>query len=143
MKRLSLIASALAVLGLTACEKGLVEDIADVSATSQVTNSVLQVRTRSGGMAGSEATVAYPVTVYVFQDEDCRAKQTIGDEGQVLNIPLVEGTYSVFAIGGASVDDYVLPDASDALTSSAIALREGHEHSDLMAASATVSMYCV
>ncbi len=55
MKRLSLIASALAVLGLTACEKGLVEDIADVSATSQVTNSVLQVRTRSGGMAGSEA----------------------------------------------------------------------------------------
>ena len=56
MKRLSLIASALAVLGLTACEKGLVEDIADVSATSQVTNSVLQVRTRSGGMAGSATT---------------------------------------------------------------------------------------
>ena len=54
MKRSSLIASALAVLGLTACEKGLVEDIADVSATSQVTNSVLQVRTRSGGMAGYE-----------------------------------------------------------------------------------------
>ena len=79
MKRLSLIASALAVLGLTACEKGLVEDIADVSATSQVTNSVLQVRTLSGGMAGSVATVAYPVTVYVFQDEDCRAEQTIGD----------------------------------------------------------------
>ena len=74
MKRLSLIASALAVLGLTACEKGLVEDIADVSATSQVTNSVLQVRTRAGGIAGSEATVAYPVTVYVFQDEDCRAE---------------------------------------------------------------------
>ena len=82
MKRLSLIASALAVLGLTACEKGLVEDIADVSATSQVTNSVLQVRTRSGGMAGSEATVAYPVMVYVFQDEDCRAVQTIGNGGE-------------------------------------------------------------
>ena len=69
MKRLSLIASALAVLGLTACEKGLAEDIADVSATSQVTNSVLQVRTRSGGSAGGEATVAYPVTVYVFSGE--------------------------------------------------------------------------
>ena len=58
----------------------------------------------------------------------------------MLNIPLVEGAYSVFAIGGASVDDYVLPDASDALTSSAIALREGHEHSDLMAASATATL---
>jgi len=52
MKRLSLIASALAVLGLTACEKGLVEDIADVG-NGQVKNSVLQVRTRSGGMVGS------------------------------------------------------------------------------------------
>ena len=139
MKHLSLIASALAVLGLTACEKGLVEDIADVG-NGQVKNSVLQVRTRAGGSVADEATVSYPVTVYVFQDEDCRAEQTIGDEGQMLNIPLVEGAYSVFAIGGASADDYVLPDASDALTSSAIALREGHAHGDLMAASATVTL---
>jgi hypothetical protein len=73
-------------------------------------------------MAGSEATVAYPVTVYVFSGEECKAVQTIGDEGQTLNIPLVEGTYSVYAIGGASVDDYVLPDASDALPSFATVL---------------------
>jgi hypothetical protein len=115
-----------------------VDDIADVG-SGQVENSVLQVRTRAGGYA-DEATVAYPVTVYVFQGEECQAVQTIGDEGQTLNIPLVEGTYSVYAVGGASADDYVLPDASDALTSSTIALREGHEHSDLMAASATVTL---
>ena len=139
MKKLSLFASALAVLGLTACEKTLVEDIADVG-NGHVKNSVLQVRTRSGGSLGDEATVAYPVTVYVFQGEECQAVQTIGDEGQTLNIPLVEGTYSVYAIGGASTDDYVLPDTSDALTSSAFALREGHEHGDLMAASATVTL---
>ena len=65
---------------------------------------------------------------------------TIGDEGQTLNIPLVEGTYSVYAVGGASVSYYVLPDASDALSTSAIALREGHEHGDLMAASATAML---
>ena len=139
MKRLSLIASALAVLGLTACEKGLVEDIADVG-NGQVKNSVLQVRTRSGGSLGDEATVAYPVTVYVFQGEECQAVQTIGDEGQTLIIPLVEGTYSVYAIGGASADDYVLPDTSDALATSTIALREGHEHGDLMTASATATL---
>ena len=138
MKRLSLIASALAVLGLTACEKTLVNDIADVG-NGQVKNSMLQVRTRAGGSA-DEATVAYPVAVYVFAGDECRAVQTIGDEGQTLNIPLVEGTYSVYAIGGASDDNYVLPDASDALTSSAIALREGHEHSDLMAASTTATL---
>ncbi len=65
MKNLSLFASALAVLGLTACEKTLVDDIEDVG-NGQVKNSVLQVRTRAGGSA-NEATVAYPVIVYVFQ----------------------------------------------------------------------------
>ena len=70
MKNLSLIASALAMLGLTACEKGLDEGIADVAPAGQVMNSVLQVRTRSGGSAGEEATVAYPVTVYVFSGEN-------------------------------------------------------------------------
>ena len=84
--------------------------------------------------------MSYPVTVYVFQGDECRDVQTIGDEGQALIIPLTEGTYSVYAIGGASDDNYVLPDASDALTSSAIALREGHEHSDLMAASVTATL---
>ena len=69
MKNLSLLASALAVLGLTACEKTLVDDIMDVG-DEQVINSVLQVRTRAGGSA-DEATVTYPVTVYVFQGEEC------------------------------------------------------------------------
>lgn len=138
MKNLSLFASALAVLGLTACEKALVDDIEDVG-NGQVKNSVLQVRTRAGGSA-DETTVAYPVTVYVFAGDECRAVQTIGDEGQTLNVPLVEGTYSVYAVGGASASDYLLPDASDALATSAIALREGHEHSDLMAASVTTTL---
>ena len=141
MKHLSSIASALAVLGLTACEKGLdVEEGGMSSDVGQVKNAVLQVRTRAGGAAGDDATVAYPVTVYVFQGEECRAAQTIGDEGQTLNIALVEGSYSVFAVGGASTTDYVLPSASDALTTSAIALREGMSHGDLMAAKANVSL---
>ncbi|MCR4835394.1 MAG: hypothetical protein K5899_03295, partial [Bacteroidaceae bacterium] len=139
MKRLSLIASALAVLGLTACKKGLVEDIEDVG-DGQVKNSLLQVRTRAGGLASQETTVSYPVTVYVFQGDECRAVQTIGDEGQALNIPLTEGTYSVYAIGGASASDYVLSDADDATVTSAIVLKEGKTHGDLMAASTTAAL---
>lgn len=95
MKRLSLIASALAVLGLTACEKTL--DVMDDEMSSgfgQVKNSLLQVRTRTGGVTSDEAVVAYPVTVYVFQGDEYKAEQTIGDEGQTLNIALTEGTYS-------------------------------------------------
>ncbi len=137
----------LAAMLLTACEKGLVDGVADVAPTGQAAKSVLQVRTRSGGSAGGEATVAYPVTVYVFSGEECRAVQTIGDEGQTLNIGLTEGTYSVYAVGGASSSDYVLPttdDAAatsdDAAATSAIALREGHSHGGLMAAQATATL---
>ena len=128
----------LAAMLLAACEKGL-DDIVEGGGGGQVTNSLLQVRTR-GAAAGSEATVAYPVAVYVFAGDECKAAQTIGDEGQTLNIALTEGTYSVFAVGGASSTDYVLPSASDALTTSAIALRDGKSHGDLMAAKATVTL---
>ena len=128
----------LAAVLLTACEKGL-DDIEESGDNGQVTNSLLQVRTR-GAAAGSEATVSYPVAVYVFSGDECKAAQTIGDEGQTLNIALTEGTYSVFAVGGASSTDYVLPSASDALTTSAIALREGKSHGDLMAAKATATL---
>ena len=130
----------LAAMLLTACEKGLDEGIADVAPAGQVMNSVLQVRTRSGGSAGEEATVAYPIAVYVFAGEECKAVQTIGDEGQTLNIGLTEGTYSVYAVGGASSSDYVLPTTDDAAATSAIALREGHSHGDLMTAQATATL---
>lgn len=73
MKNLSLFASALAVLGLAACEKTLEDDIEDVG-NGQVKNSVLQVRTRAGGSSSDEATVAYPVAVYVFQGDECRVR---------------------------------------------------------------------
>ena len=125
MNKQTLIASALAVLGLTACEKGLDAEGEFTSSTaSQVTNSVLQVRTR-GTSPSEEATVAYPVQVYVFQGDKCKAAQTIGDEGQTLNIPLVEGTYSVYAIAGASATDYTLPTKENATTTTALTLKEG------------------
>ena len=137
MKKDLVIVSVLAVLGLTACERTL--DVGeDNTSTGLVKNSVLQVRTR--GASGDGATVAYPVAVYVFEGDECKASQTIGDEGQTLNIALTEGTYSVYAVGGVSSSDYVLPSVSDALTTSAIALQEGKELTDLMTASATVTL---
>jgi hypothetical protein len=81
------------------------------------------VRTRGGG--GSEATVSYPVQVYVFQGDECKAVQTIGDEGQTLNIALVEGAYTVYAVGGASATDYVLPTTSEATTTTGLRCERG------------------
>ena len=140
MNKQTLIVSALAVLGLTACEKGLDAEGEFTSSTaSQVTNSVLQVTTRGGG-GSNDATIAYPVQVYVFQGDDCKAVQTIGDEGQTLNIPLVEGTYSVYAVGGAGSTDYNLPTKDNATTTTALTLKEGRSLTDLMAASATATL---
>ena len=139
MNKLILFASALALLGLTSCEKELTDDIGDVG-SGQVKNSLLQVRTRSGGGSGDEATVAYPLQVYVFQGDECRAAQTIGDEGQTLNIALTEGTYTVYAIAGASATDYTLPTQSEGTSTSAITLKEGKAHTDLMAATATATL---
>ena len=130
----------LAAVLLTACEKGLDAEGEFTSSTaSQVTNSVLQVTTRGGG-GSSDATIAYPVQVYVFQGDDCKAVQTIGDEGQTLNIPLVEGTYSVYAVGGAGSTDYNLPTKDNATTTTALTLKEGRSLTDLMAASATATL---
>ena len=138
MKYFLAIASVLAVLGLTSCEKGLVDGVIDTG-SEQVTNSLLQVRTRTSG-SGSDATISYPLQVYVFQGDDCRATQTIDDEEQTLNIALTEGTYSVYAVGGASTEDYIVPSEDDATTTTAIALREGHSLSELMVASATATL---
>ena len=140
MNKQTLIVSALAVLGLTACEKGLDAEGEFTSSTaSQVTNSVLQVTTRGGG-GSNDATIAYPVQVYVFQGDDCKAVQTIGDEGQTLNIPLVEGTYSVYAVGGAGSTDYNLPTKDNATTTTALTLKDGRTLTDLMAAQATATL---
>ena len=131
----------LAAVLLAACEKGPDElgEGMSPSPTGQVTNSVLQVRTR-GTSPSEEATVAYPVQVYVFQGSKCKAMQTIGDEGQTLNIPLTEGTYTVYAIAGASSADYTLPTKSEATNSSPITLKDGRTLTDLMTATATATL---
>ena len=123
---------------LAACSKDIIND-GDSSDMyeNKTANSLLQVRTRAGG---NEATISYPVQVYVFQGEDCKAVQTIGDEGQTLNIALVEGAYSVYAIGGASATDYELPTKNDATTTSAIALKDSKTLTDLMTAKANVTL---
>ncbi len=126
------------LLLFVACSKDATEDIAGTSDGARNANSLLQVTTRSGG--ANDATVSYPVQVYVFQGDECRAVQTIGDEGQTLNIALVEGTYSVYAVGGASATDYTLPTKDNATTTTALTLKEGRTLTDLMTASAVATL---
>ena len=135
MRKTIMIAMAAAMM--TACSTDLTEEVTNYNNAAK--NALLQVTTRGTGDA-DEATVSYPVQVYVFQGEECKAVQTIGDAGQTLNIALVEGTYSVYAVGGASSTDYNLPTKEDATTTTAITLKEGSTNGDLMAASATATL---
>ena len=121
---------------LVACSKDATDEATGDGAREA--NALLQVTTRSGG--ANDATIAYPVQVYVFQGDECRAMQTIGDEGQTLNIALVEGTYSVYAVGGASATDYTLPTKDNATTTTALTLKEGRTLTDLMTASAVATL---
>ena len=124
---------------LVACSKDVVDETTGTSGNDGATaNSLLQVTTRSGG--ANDATVSYPVQVYVFQGDECRAVQTIGDEGQTLNIAIVEGTYSIYAVGGASATDYTLPTKDNATTTTALTLKEGRTLTDLMTASAVATL---
>ena len=130
---------AMAAAMMAACSKDATEEmLGGESGNGAAKNALLQVTTRAAG--DDEATVSYPVQVYVFQGEECKAVQTIGDAGQTLNIALTEGTYSVYAIGGASSTDYSLPTKDDATTTTALTLKDGKALTDLMAATATATL---
>lgn len=126
---------ALAVLMLLGCEKSVPEK----NEESNNANALLQVQTRADE-TGEDATVSYPVNVYVFQNDQCKALQTIGDAEQTLSIPLGEGMYTVYAIGGASEENYVLPDQDEVTATTVISLKEGKALTDLMAAMSTVTL---
>ena len=136
MKRI--LTLAIAATMMVACSKDATQDFIGGTSDNKAASSLLQVRTRAGG--GDGATVSYPVQVYVFQGEECKAVQTIGDEGQTLNIALVEGTYSVYAVGGASSTGYTLPTKEDATTTTALTLKAGQTLTDLMVATANVTL---
>ena len=114
----------LLILMMAACSNDALDE--GTSVDNAVANSLLQVRTRG---TAEEATIAYPVQVFVFKGDECTAVQTIGGAGQTLNIAR-----------GASSTDYTLPAKDDATATSAIALKEGRALTDLMAASATATM---
>lgn len=98
--------------------------------------TTLRLTTRSG----DGAAVSYPVSIYVMQNGVCQAVKTVTGADETVAIPLTVGTYDVYAVGGASPDDYTLPAAADASPATAITLKEGRSHGELMTASAQTTL---
>lgn len=120
-----------AICCLSACEKVVIEEEGMAAP-----NSVLSVVTR----ADDGLKVSYPITVYVFEGQECQAIQTLAEEAEALNIPLVEGTYTVCAIGGAQASHYNMPTKEEAAQTTPITPKEGMDHGDLMTAKSTVTL---
>ena len=129
---------ATAVMGLPACETSELDE-PTMETSEKEANSLLQIRTRAL-LTSEEATVSYPVYVYVFSGEQCVATQVIEQESQTLSIPLVEGLYDIYAIGGVSSEKYTLPAQQNASPSMEVALKEGEHHGDLMVGKSSVTL---
>ncbi len=121
---------------LTSCGNAYVSE--DETNEAKATG-LLNIRTRAN--ASEDATVSYPVQIYVFNSAGkCRALSTISSADDVASFSLASGTYTVNAIGGADADSYELPTKENATSNTAISLKEGKGHGDMMTASNTITL---
>lgn len=104
-------------------------------------NSTVSVKAVSRTTDDGEATVSYPVHVYVFNSSDkCVGYSVISSADDLLTFSLSAGEYDVYAIGGANEDDYNLPSQATATKETAITLKDGKSHGDLMTAHYSLSL---
>lgn len=127
-------------MGCVSCSKEVF--IEDESSNEPEAKGTLIVRTRASTETASEAVVSYPVNIYVFDSEEgtCVAVTTIEDEDSPVSLTLLEGTYNVYALAGASAEAYELPDMESATEESVVSLKPGNLHGDLMTAGGTVTL---
>ena len=134
-----------ATLTLASCIKEVMnEEEAEVPTLEQATNSRLVVKAPTMLAEGAETgdvQVSYPIQIYIFnQENSCVATSTIATAEESLNIPLLEGTYQVDAVGGASSSHFSLPTQEEATPQSELILRQGGSMPDLMAASHAITL---
>ena len=118
---------------LGACEKELISD------EPVMTESSVSIITRS---VTAEETISFPVNVYVFNAESKEfvMHKKISEENEPLGFSLPFGSYSLYAVGGAEDNRYIVPDGEGVTEESEITLKEGKEHADLMTAYNTIEL---
>lgn len=128
------------MLVFTSCSKDILPENEE-SGFAKEANSILNIHTRTGTDANGDAIISYPVNVYVFDENDkCVEYLTLANSEDVLSLNLIEGTYTIYSIGGTSSDSYTLPSKEDATATSVIQLASGKNHSDVMTAKNVVTL---
>lgn len=128
------------MLVFTSCSKDILPENEE-SGFAKEANSILNIHTRTGTDANGDAIISYPVNVYVFNESnECVEYLTLANSEDVLSLNLIEGTYTIYSIGGTSSDSYTLPSKEDATATSVIQLASGKNHSDVMTAKNVVTL---
>ena len=128
------------MLVFTSCSKDILPENEE-SGFAKEANSILNIHTRTGTDANGDAIISYPVNVYVFNESDeCVEYLTLANSEDVLSLNLIEGTYTIYSIGGTSSDSYTLPSKEDATATSVIQLASGKNYSDVMTAKNVVTL---
>ncbi|MBR6591382.1 MAG: hypothetical protein IKK81_01985 [Prevotella sp.] len=128
------------MLVFTSCSKDILPENEE-SGFAKEANSILNIHTRTGTDANGDAIISYPVNVYVFNESDeCVEYLTLANSEDILSLNLIEGTYTIYSIGGTSSDSYTLPSKEDATATSVIQLASGKNHSDVMTAKNVVTL---
>lgn len=128
------------MLVFTSCSKDILPENEE-SGFAKEANSILNIHTRTGTDANGDAIISYPVNVYVFNESDeCVEYLTLANSEDVLSLNLIEGTYTIYSIGGTSSDCYTLPSKEGATATSVIQLASDKNHSDVMTAKNVVTL---
>lgn len=136
IKKVNLFMLLCAVMGMTSCEKVQLEPGDELMGATP--DSYLSVRTRTGD---GDATVSFPLSVYVFSGQRCHSLQIINSASETLRLSLPAGTFDVCAIGGATATTHELPSQEQATPASIVTLRDGQQQTDLMTAQNTVTLH--
>lgn len=125
----------MAVLLASCSNEMMVENLGPADPSEPAT---LRLMTRSGD--GDAGEISYPVSIYVMQSGVCQALTTLTSADEAIAIPLTVGSYDIYAVGGASSDDYDLPSKADATAATVLTLKDGRTHGDLTTASAQATL---
>lgn len=128
---------ALAIVSMCSCTK----EVMDEAGLNAEKSSTLTVRTRAAQEGEGNGKISYPINIYVMDGKNaCVETLKLASDTNELAANLPEGTYTVYAIAGASEADYDLPSKENASPQSPVTLKESKTHSDLMAAQSTVKL---
>lgn len=137
---------ALAAMTLFGCEKIEVGegDMSDAGNQNTSHLNALTVKTRGvvtfdDGESSSTGKISYPVYIYAFDSKNrCVDMKEISGEDTPIEFSLIRGAYNIFAIGTDAGGHYTVPSRDYCTIATAVSLKSGYDHADLMSSTASV-----